>query len=119
MAMTQFEPEDARRALPCFDEPAFKAVFSLTIIHPSDMVAIGNAMEISTELREYNLNLNLKISSVHFYIETNCSDGWKVTKFNPTKKMSTYLLAFAVADFVNQTRVSNTTENTIVRLRKC
>lgn len=45
LVATQFEPTDARRALPCFDEPSFKAVFEVKITHPSHMKAISNGME--------------------------------------------------------------------------
>ena len=48
-AATQFEAADARGAFPCFDEPEFKARFSLEIIHPAGNAAIGNMPIASQE----------------------------------------------------------------------
>lgn len=42
VATTQMQAPDARKAFPCFDEPAMKAVFTVTMIHPSDHKAISN-----------------------------------------------------------------------------
>src|SRR5260221_7785723 len=44
-AFTQFEPNDARRAFPCFDEPGNKTPFELTLTVPKGSVAFANTRE--------------------------------------------------------------------------
>ncbi|XP_071362940.1 alanyl (membrane) aminopeptidase-like b [Trachinotus anak] len=77
LAATSLEPTFARSVFPCFDEPEFKAVFHVTIIHRQHTTALGNALQASS----------------------NSHDGWKYTSFHPTPKMSTYLFAFTVSNF--------------------
>jgi puromycin-sensitive aminopeptidase len=42
MASTQFEATDARRCFPCWDEPARKAVFDVTLTVPANRCALSN-----------------------------------------------------------------------------
>jgi len=42
MGVTQFEATDARRAFPCWDEPAIKATYSISLVIPSELVALSN-----------------------------------------------------------------------------
>ncbi|KXJ16551.1 Puromycin-sensitive aminopeptidase [Exaiptasia diaphana] len=78
-AVTQFEPTDARRAFPCWDEPAIKATFDVTLVVPKDLVALSN--------------MNV--------IEENPADdpSLKIVKYAQTPIMSTYLLAFVVGEY--------------------
>jgi aminopeptidase N len=78
-AVTQFEPTDARRAYPSFDEPALKATYDITMVVDSDDTAISNANLISDRAGP--------IAGKH------------TLRFATTPKMSTYLVAFLVGDF--------------------
>nr|XP_057934796.1 aminopeptidase N-like isoform X2 [Doryrhamphus excisus] len=81
LATTQMQPTDARKTFPCFDEPAMKAVFTLTLFHPRGTVALSNAVN--------NEPINVNIDGVPLL----------QTDFQPTERMSTYLLAIVVCDF--------------------
>ena len=52
VAVTQFEAADARRVFPCFDEPAFKARWSITVSRvPAGAAAISNGPVEKEELK--------------------------------------------------------------------
>ena len=78
LASTQFESTDARRAFPCWDEPAFKAVYQVTLVVDEKLTAISNARVV----RENALPGNKK-----------------AVVFADSMKMSTYLVAFIVGEF--------------------
>ncbi|CAH1403557.1 unnamed protein product [Nezara viridula] len=50
LGSTQFQSSDARKAFPCFDEPSFRANFSLEIIIHPNMSAISNQPAISNHV---------------------------------------------------------------------
>ena len=97
LGTTHFEPTDARRAFPCFDEPALKANFTISITHSSSL----------------NAHSNMPVVSV------SEPDKDKVTtSFATSVKMSSYLVAFVVSNFSCMTKVTDTEYNVNVSLNR-
>ncbi len=79
---TQFENSDARRFIPSWDEPNYKAVFDLTAVVPKDQMAVSNMPVKSSK---------------------DTGNGMKRVTFGTSPKMSTYLLFFGLGDFDRRT----------------
>ncbi|KAL1759217.1 hypothetical protein FB107DRAFT_287881 [Schizophyllum commune] len=133
-ALTQFEPTAARRAFPCFDEPALKATFALTMIGREGTMSLGN-MDIVKEAvyeaaatpdatktsaapddnategeqsQEQAQDLSVQDPELAALLERSCSSGtWTITRFATTPPMSTYIVAWANGEFeYRETRVA-------------
>ncbi|GAB6019205.1 hypothetical protein CHUAL_000819 [Chamberlinius hualienensis] len=89
LALTHFEPTDARRAFPCFDEPDLKAQFEMAVIHEPEHTALSNMPVVKT---------------------TDYKDGLKKTEFQLSVPMSTYLVCIVVSDF---SYINSTTNDSI------
>jgi aminopeptidase 2 len=82
LATTQMEPTDARRAFPCFDEPALKATYDITLVADKHLTCLSN-MDVASEEE----------------VKSSTGPGMKkAVKFNRTPLMSTYLVAFIVGE---------------------
>lgn len=86
---TQFENSDARRFIPSWDEPNYKATFALNVIVPSNEMVVSN-MPIASK--------------------TALPDGRSHVQFGVTPKMSTYLLFFGLGEFERATDKAGDTE---------
>lgn len=89
---TQFESHHAREVFPSIDEPEAKAVFELTLRTPTDETVISNT-PVKKQLKKADL---------------------LITKFEPTPKMSTYLLAFVYGEL--KYKEAKTTDGVLVRV---
>jgi aminopeptidase N len=75
---TNFEPAHARELLPCWDEPALKATFTVSVDTPNDRTAYSN-MPVSET--------------------TPLSPNAQRVRFATTPRMSSYLLFLGLGDF--------------------
>jgi aminopeptidase N len=77
IVVTQFEATDARRMIPCWDEPMFKAEFSLSVELPTGFLAVSNTPGTAKPM------------------PGNRSNQWT---FGTTPKMSSYLLVLVAGE---------------------
>jgi len=77
-AYTDFEPTDARSALPTFDDPKFKVRWQVSLRVPATMAAFSNTPPVR---------------------ERKLEGGTKRIEFAETRPIASYVLAFAVGPF--------------------
>jgi aminopeptidase N len=93
---TQFENSDARRMIPSWDEPAYKATFALEVTLPAGQMAVSNMPVAETAV---------------------LADGRRKIRFGITPKMSTYLLFLAAGEFERTSVTEGGTELGVVTQR--
>ena len=93
---TQFEAADARRFVPSWDEPDYKASFDLSVRVPAALMAVSNMPVGSSK---------------------PIGGGLKEVRFQTTPTMSSYLLFFALGDFDRITKPAGGREVGIVMSR--
>lgn len=90
---TQFEAPDARRFVPSWDEPSYKATFDLSIVVPKGQMAVSNMPVLSTKAGR---------------------KGASIVTFGTTPKMSSYLLFFGLGELDRATTMAGATEVGVV-----
>jgi aminopeptidase N len=90
---TQFENSEARRVIPSWDEPNYKATFALEATVPAGQMAVSNMPVTST---------------------SKLADGRELVRFATSPKMSTYLLFFGLGEFERASAVESGVELGVV-----
>lgn len=91
---TQFEPTDARRLFPCWDEPSFRARFQLAAVIPENWLAVSN-MPVESENKLDNPEM--------------IGAGGKEIRFAITPPMASYLNVFVAGELDSiETKVAGT-----------
>jgi aminopeptidase N len=88
---TQFESHHAREVFPCIDEPGSKAVYEVELVTENGVEVLGNMPAI----KQWTAKNRLR------------------TRFEPTPKMSSYLLAFVIGEL--HCKEATTKDGVIVR----
>jgi aminopeptidase N len=96
LLLTQFESGDARRFIPCWDEPARKATFTVAVAAPKDKLAVSN----------------MPIEAI-----SKLDDERQYVRFRQTPKMSSYLLFLGVGDLERISAISGDTIISVVAKR--
>ncbi|KAF8311311.1 leucyl aminopeptidase [Clavulina sp. PMI_390] len=103
-ALTQLEAVAARRAFPVWDEPLLKARYTITLISRSETISLSN-MPATSEVpysgsRDVHPVGVRKLVSMYPHADpSKAANEWKVTTFERSPLMSSYLVAFANGDF--------------------
>jgi aminopeptidase N len=81
---TQFEPADAKRMFACFDQPDLKATFTVHVVAPFDWQVVSNTGGRTIEAGP---------------------GGSQLAHFEPTKRISTYLVALIAGPYAKVTDI--------------
>ncbi len=107
---TQFESHYAREAFPCIDEPEAKAVFELAITAGADDLVLSNTPELKSASGPRRSRPSPRGSraypraaALRTPLSQTLDSGLKTTYFEPTPRMSTYLLAWVIGKFHGKT----------------
>lgn len=101
LACTQFEATDARRALPCVDEPAAKATFDVELFVDPALQAVSNMPVLSKTTTQASSLDSAAVNRGLVY-----PAGLARHRYYTSPIMSTYLLAFVVGEFDYISRVT-------------
>lgn len=102
-------------AFPCFDEPSFKANFSVRIRRTSEHISLSNMPVVSVARRLLTARAQMRVLGKalpcfiwDFQAKTvELHRGLFEDRFHPSVKMSTYLVAFIICDFKSVTTTTS------------